>query len=659
MASTVSANKNDSEYDEIIDSPAIRAKKIDRLVKLIQRHKGNITFYTGAGISTGAGIPDFRSGIGSATGMPAGKWCHDATKKDWSKKEKKVDVARRAKTTSTLQAIPTPSHMALVAMAKAGMLRGLISQNCDGLHRRSGFPPELLAELHGNTNLEYCGWCGKEYMRDFRASAGRHVAGRRLRAEVWPKHKQNKKLINPRRGRHYTGRRCMVRGCNGYLFDSVIDFGDNLPEKHINRGYEMAENCDLCIVLGSRCSVSPACDMPIGVGESVGKTLVVVNLQHTAADEHASLRIGAKIDDVMVPLMEKLGISIPQFALSRCVRVKNHGHMLTVGGFDPDGTPNDLIWNAQARMAVKSNSKSARPDDAARSTNNTLHTIMVKVNKDIGSGSKTSPKTGDCGVVTKWPWLNREHPGSATVSFVTGAAKGNSFALPPALAEVQDTIFVTQESLSDDSAIAGISRPKLRIPTPGAHIERHWSDKQWYPAIVGMHLGSTLRLLYPASNEAEDVDVSTFAYGVEWRYPHGSAAAAVAATKTPTDPKAKTVIVANAGQCRGYKLMHRIPIPKPNASGNIQFKNGKILSVGAGQSVHVDTLRLMFRSHYREPPLTLPVPPAGQEQFHRLTYSPDRGTWEVHPLKAPETETTTAASASASATSSTPTISQK
>ena len=58
--------------------------------------------------------------------------------------------------------------MALVALQREGYLLGLISQNCDGLHRRSGFPPQHLAELHGNSNLEYCGWCGAEYLRDFR-----------------------------------------------------------------------------------------------------------------------------------------------------------------------------------------------------------------------------------------------------------------------------------------------------------------------------------------------------------------------------------------------------------------------------------------------------------------------------------------------------------
>ena len=626
MADTVSNNKNDSEYNEIIDSQSVRDAKIDRLAKMIRKHKGKITFYTGAGISTGAGIPDFRSGIGSVTGMPAGKWCHDATKKDWNKAEKNEDAARRAKTISTLQAIPTKSHMALVAMAKAGMLKGLISQNCDGLHRRSGFPPELLAELHGNTNLEYCGWCGKEYMRDFRASSGRHVAGRKLLKEVWPEHKKNKKLINPRRGRHYTGRRCMVVGCEGYLFDSVIDFGDNLPEKHINRGYEMAENCELCIVLGSRCSVSPACEMPIGVGETVGKKLVVVNLQRTAADDVADLRIGAKIDDVMVPVMKKLGIQIPEFALSRCVRVKNSGKKVSVGGFDPDGTPNDLIWNVQARMLVKPNSESATTADTGKTVNKSLHPIMLKVNKECANKRRNAPKPGDSAVISVWPWLNRRNPGLARANFVTGAGKGHSYGIPPTLLSVQDTKFIAQESLDGES----ISFAPL--PSSGERIERLWTDRRWYPAVVGPRMGdTTLRLLYPASNEAEDVNAETFAYGVEWRYPAGTSPARARAAHTRT----RTVLVANAGQCRGPRLMHDVDIPQPDASGKVRC-SGTTMSVGKHESVKIDTLRLMFRAHYREPPLTLPTPSAGKEQCYRTHYSPSTGMWKVEELDCPD-----------------------
>ena len=115
---------------------------------------------------------------------------------------------------------------------------------------------------------------------------------------------------------------------------------------HINRGFQFAEEAGLCIVLGSRCSVSPACDMPISVGES-GRDLVVVNLQQTAADAHSTLRIGATIDQVMVPLMERLGMHIPEFELCRRVVVERADGQIRVRGVDCDETPNDLLWNVQ------------------------------------------------------------------------------------------------------------------------------------------------------------------------------------------------------------------------------------------------------------------------------------------------------------------------
>lgn len=240
MADTVSADKHADEYAEIVDTPQQVAHKVRQLAELVKNYRGNVVFVTGAGISTSCGIPDFRSGLGSATGMPAGKWCTDATQKTWTAAEKQEYQARAKKTSDTLCAVPSPSHMALVALQEAGVTPGLISQNCDGLHRRSAFPPAALAELHGCGNLEYCGWCGQEYLRDYRATRGRHTHGRALKRQLWPEHSKLPGLVNPRSGNHYTGRRCQVAGCGGYLFDSTIDFGDDLPEAQLTKAERLA-----------------------------------------------------------------------------------------------------------------------------------------------------------------------------------------------------------------------------------------------------------------------------------------------------------------------------------------------------------------------------------------------------------------------------------
>jgi mono-ADP-ribosyltransferase sirtuin 6 len=107
---------------EHFDSPDILEKKSEELVKLIKEAK-HFTVFTGAGVSTSAGIPDFRG--------PQGVWTLQAQGKK-----------RTEPTVSTLKAIPTPTHMALVKLQSEGILKYLISQNVDGLHRRSGILPE-------------------------------------------------------------------------------------------------------------------------------------------------------------------------------------------------------------------------------------------------------------------------------------------------------------------------------------------------------------------------------------------------------------------------------------------------------------------------------------------------------------------------------------
>lgn len=146
-----SAHKDPEQIKEHICDEETLDKQADQVATLIRNAKHFIVF-TGAGISTSAGIPDFRG--------PQGVWTLRA----------QGQVAQSK--TSTIKAFPTVSHMSLVSLEKAGLLKFLISQNTDGLHRRSGFPIDKLAELHGNSNLEYCKKCKKEYFRDFKARSG-------------------------------------------------------------------------------------------------------------------------------------------------------------------------------------------------------------------------------------------------------------------------------------------------------------------------------------------------------------------------------------------------------------------------------------------------------------------------------------------------------
>ncbi|WYZ33979.1 hypothetical protein EsH8_I_000255 [Colletotrichum jinshuiense] len=297
------------------ESPSAVDAKAQELVDQIKRSNHFIAF-TGAGISTSAGIPDFRG--------PDGAWTLRAQRRQ-----------RTGKTTSTLQAIPTKTHMALVELQNKGILKYLVSQNCDGLHRKSGILPDMISELHGNSNREYCKDCGKEYLRDFRAVA------------------TYEKTVND----HRTGRKCAV--CDGVLLDTIVNFGEYLPAEPLKRARDHAKKADLCLALGSSLTVPPACTIPESVGKRKpsrarpeGGQLVICNLQSTPQDHLSELRVWAETDDLMVRVMEKLGLEIPEFVLRRRLIVEieavaEERFQVGVRGVDVDGTPATFLQSVR------------------------------------------------------------------------------------------------------------------------------------------------------------------------------------------------------------------------------------------------------------------------------------------------------------------------
>lgn len=180
----------------------------------------------------------------------------------------------------------------------AGIIKHVVSQNVDGLHLRSGVPRAKMSELHGNTYLAKCWGCGWEKLSDRRI---RGVDRSRVCKECRP------------RVPHFCHCADMApcERCGGVLKDSIIHFGENLPEKDLADAFEHAGAADLCIVLGSSCKVTPAADVPETVGSKKGDTLVIVNLQPTPLDELASLCCVSKIDDFMAVMMGELGVAVP------------------------------------------------------------------------------------------------------------------------------------------------------------------------------------------------------------------------------------------------------------------------------------------------------------------------------------------------------------
>lgn len=247
-----SAIKNEEEKKEYIDSPEELDVKLTVLADMIKNSKHMVCF-TGAGISTACGIPDYRSGVNTILETGPGVWETAANKKKYeeAKRAKAKSVDRTAKRkapalapapapvkTPMQKAYPSKTHMALVEMHERNYLKHIVSQNLDGLHRKSGIPREAISELHGNTNLEICEKCGNEYMRDFKVRTALKVHD------------------------HKTGRKCDDPTCKGDLKDSIINFGEHLNRKILDCASENHTNSDLCIVMGSSLRVAPASILP-------------------------------------------------------------------------------------------------------------------------------------------------------------------------------------------------------------------------------------------------------------------------------------------------------------------------------------------------------------------------------------------------------------
>ncbi|XP_037680125.1 NAD-dependent protein deacetylase sirtuin-6 isoform X5 [Choloepus didactylus] len=210
------ADKGKCGLPEIFDPPEELERKVWELAQLLWR-SSNVVFHTGAGVSTASGIPDFRG--------PHGVWTMEER-----------GLAPKFDTTFE-NARPTRTHMALVQLERVGLLRFLVSQNVDGLHMRSGFPRDKLAELHGNMFIEECVKCKTQYVRDT------VVGSMGLRA---------------------TGRLCTVtkarglRACRGELRDTILDWEDALPDRDL----ALADEASRKVLPWARFSGTPTCPSP-------------------------------------------------------------------------------------------------------------------------------------------------------------------------------------------------------------------------------------------------------------------------------------------------------------------------------------------------------------------------------------------------------------
>ncbi|XP_060571254.1 NAD-dependent protein deacylase sirtuin-6-like [Ruditapes philippinarum] len=253
---------------EKFDTDDVVREKVSRLAEWVTESKHMIV-HTGAGISTSAGIPDFRG--------PNGVWTLEQR-------------GEKPKFNVTFEgAVPTLTHRAILALEAAGIVKYVITQNVDGLHVRSGYPRNRLSELHGNMFVEECDKCGTQYI--------------------------NRNVV-PTMGVKLTGKNCTLqksRGtCRGKLYDTILDWEHSLPDRDLDLADKHARLSDLSLCLGTSLQIVPSGNLPLATKRNKGH-LVIVNLQPTKHDKKANLIINTYVDTVMKLLCEKLNLRIPDF----------------------------------------------------------------------------------------------------------------------------------------------------------------------------------------------------------------------------------------------------------------------------------------------------------------------------------------------------------
>jgi NAD-dependent deacetylase len=239
------------------------------LARMIDQAR-RVVVFTGAGISTESGIPDFRS--------PGGVWSRMKPiyfQEFVSDPAKRREAWRRTFTGAAgwTGASPNAGHFAVARLVAAGKAIAVITQNVDNLHQDSGVPEGKVIELHGNASYAACLDCGERHeLADLKDSF--------LKAGEIP----------------------YCRACGGLVKSATISFGQSMPTEPMARAQRASLGCDLFLVLGSSLVVYPAAGFPM-IAKRNGAQLAIVNREATELDDHADLVLNEEIGDVMTEVV--------------------------------------------------------------------------------------------------------------------------------------------------------------------------------------------------------------------------------------------------------------------------------------------------------------------------------------------------------------------
>jgi NAD-dependent deacetylase len=246
---------------------------IDRAVDLL-RDKRKLLAFTGAGISTESGIPDFRGPNGVWTRVDPSEFTID---KYVARRETRVKSWKMRTESGILDSEPNDAHRALVDLWNAGLLMGVVTQNIDGLHQAAGLPAEAVVELHGNLRTVDCLECD--------ASWPTPTVIERLEAgEEDP----------------------ACPECGGIIKVSVISFGQAMPAREMDRASALAVACDAILAVGSTLSVYPAAYVPLEAKQT-GARYVIVNQGPTEQDHLADVIVAGAAGETLRAIAARLG----------------------------------------------------------------------------------------------------------------------------------------------------------------------------------------------------------------------------------------------------------------------------------------------------------------------------------------------------------------
>lgn len=235
------------------------------LQELIEE-SARIVVFTGAGMSTDSGVPDFRT--------PNGVWSRYAPIdfQDFiSSQDMRDETWRRKILLDEEIGVPKPNqgHLKIAHMVEAGKVSHVITQNIDNLHQNSGVPSAQVIELHGNGTYAKCLSCQAVYDID----------------EMKQRFKETQSAPN-------------CEQCGGYVKSATISFGQAMPEEPMQKALEATQNCDLFIAIGSSLVVSPANQFPL-IAKQCGARLVILNRDQTPLDTEADLVLNEDISQTL------------------------------------------------------------------------------------------------------------------------------------------------------------------------------------------------------------------------------------------------------------------------------------------------------------------------------------------------------------------------